>query len=236
MGAAGNGTTRTLIFVPTFSDRAALPGLAAEISAATPGAQLLIIDDGSEPAVAAPSDSCLLVRLPGNYGLGVSTHIAFRHALRWGYDALVRIDADGQHAPADVPRLVKALEAADVVVGLRTNANEASGFDGWGRRALKWYFSAVAGLLTGGRVPLDVNSGFFAANPLAMRKLVQTSFERFPEPEILVTACRAGLRVTSVPVQQRPRHHGRSTISVLSAFTIFFRFNIFALNVLLRGR
>lgn len=229
--------SQVLVFVPTLSDRTELPGILADVDALGAGYKALVIDDGSVPPVLLPAGRRLLVRLPANMGLGVCTHVAFDHALRHGYQAVVRIDGDGQHRVQDIPRVVAALTGADFVVGARTNPeNVAGGLDGLGRRLLKHYFSLMARLLTGGGVPTDVNSGFFAANVRAMRLLNQSLFERFPEPEIFISAYRLGLRVTSVPIEQRQRVEGRSRLGVLAGLRMFFRFNVFAVGQLLRRK
>lgn len=232
----GQAIDRILVFIPTFSDHAAIDDLVAAIAELGQVFVPLLVDDGSVPPVAVPGGRCLHARLPANMGLGVSTHIAFSHALRHGYTAVVRVDADGQHAVHDIPRLINALGDADFVVGVRTNHDSDGSLDGLGRRLMKAYFNMLARALTGGRVPHDVNSGFFAANREALRRLSRDTFERFPEPEIFVSACRADLRVVSVLVEQLPRRTGRSTLGMFAALRMFFRFNVFAFNRILRGR
>lgn len=233
---APNSDHAVLVFVPTYADRGAIPRIAAEVAQLGPGYRALIVDDGSDPPVERPDERCLHVRLNANYGLGVSTQIAFHHALRWRYQAVVRVDADGQHVLSDIPRLLEALKTADLVVGVRTNEDRSNTLDAGARRVMKAYFNFVARLMTGGGAPRDVNSGLFAANAVAMQRLSSVPLERFPEPQIAITACRAGLRVVSVPVQQRPRGEGRSSINVTAALGMFFRFNVFALTELMRPR
>lgn len=213
-----------------------LPRIVSEIAALGNGYRALVIDDGSDPPLQIAPGAHLMVRLPANMGLGVCTHIAFAHALRHGYAAAVRVDADGQHRVQDVPRLVAALAGADLVMGERTNQAVGGGLDGFGRRLLKRYYSLLARALTRGAISSDVNSGLFAVSPEAMRKLRSASFERFPEPEMFISAYRLGLRVTSVPVEQQRRTEGRSSLDVFASVLMFFRFNVFALGQLLRRK
>jgi len=58
--------------------------------------------------------------------------------------------------------------------------------------------------------------------------------ERFPEPELFVSACNAGLRVGSIEVEQRDRIEGRSTIHIFGALKMLFRFNVFVFGQLMR--
>lgn len=226
---------RILVFIPTFGDRMAIPGLLQEVAGLGSSYRALVVDDGSVPPVRVPAGSALRVRLPANMGLGVSTFVAFAHALRHGYDAVVRVDADGQHRIEDVPRLVAALRDADVVVGVRAN-HEVPGVTRMGHRLLKRYFAGIAAAMTKGAVSEDANSGCLAVNRRAMEALNATSFERFPEPEILVAAHRARLKISSVPIAQNERAHGKSSIGPGAAFMMFLRFNVFALAELLRRR
>lgn len=231
---------RILVFIPSFNDSTALPDLAAGVAALGPQYRSLLIDDGSSSEVlpGAPVQQGMQARLPANFGLGTCTHIALSHALRHGYAALVRVDADGQHAVTDIPRLLSLIESgtADVAVGVRVNHSVGRSAADLARRAMKAYFRLLARALTGGRAPRDVNSGFFAINRRAMAILSRTEFERFPEPEMFVTACRAGLTVVEVEVQQRARVDGETSLRAFAALRMFFRFNVFAFNEVLRGR
>ncbi|MBT4711437.1 MAG: glycosyltransferase family 2 protein [Alphaproteobacteria bacterium] len=226
-----------LVFVPTFNDNARASELAQEISAESPDYRSLVIDDGSATSVqsGAAGDTGLQVRLPDNFGLGTVTHIAFDHALSAGYSAVVRIDGDGQHRISDIPRLLEPIQdgTADLVVGTRTNHRARGSVL---RSAAKIYFSFLARAITRGRAPSDINTGFFAANRTAMALLNQFTLERYPEPQLIVIACREGLRVRQVDIEQQERLQGRSTLGVVQAMRMFYRFNVFVINELIRGR
>ncbi len=229
---------RVLVFIPSFNDGAALPGLVQSLGALGPRFQPLLIDDGSATPVVGPAleAECLHVRLPANFGLGLCTHIAFSHALRHQYAVVVRIDADGQHDVRDIARMVALLDSGDtdLVIGARSNQERRATPDNLARRLMKQYFTTFAALLTAGALPRDVNSGLFAVNAATMAALRGTTFERFPEPEMFIVAVRAGLRVVAVDVKQRPRREGRSTLGVVAALRLFFRFTVFAVGQVFR--
>ena len=227
---------RVLVFIPSFNDKAALPGLLAEIADLGHQYQPLVIDDGSPESVLPASlmSQCLHAKLPANFGLGVCTHIAFSHGLRRGYRAVVRVDGDGQHRVSDIPRLMQSIDDgdADLVAGVRVNQDRGPGF--LGRKIVKSYFSAFARRISRGCAPEDVNTGFFAANTGALERLNQVTLERFPEPEMYVSACREGLRVGSVSVEQRDRTEGQSTLRFFGGASMFFRFNVFVFGQIFR--
>jgi glycosyltransferase involved in cell wall biosynthesis len=227
---------RILVFIPSFGDGDSALRVAGEVRTRLPDCTVLIIDDGSHSGrVAATDDAHILtVRLADNFGLGVCTHVAIDHMLRHGYSILVRIDADGQHPGEEIVNLIAPIIAgnADVVVGTRTNhADDGDVL----RRAVKRYYNAVAAAVTHGRAPKDVNTGFFALNAEAGARIGGHLLERFPEPELFILACRVGLRLAEIGVAQQARETGRSTLTVFHAARMFYRFNMFVLNELIRA-
>lgn len=226
---------RVLVFVPSYNDHHTVSEVIKHVVDLGEEFRILIVDDGSEeafdPAVRA---SVLHFRMPDNFGLGACTHVAFDHAIAHGYNAVVRIDGDGQHSTDDIPRVLAPLleENADLVVGGR--ANPQSGMSVWPRRLTKGYYTWVAKLVTRGRAPRDVNTGFFAANRKAITTLNRFGLERFPEPQMFVLACRENLRVTEVSIEQKPRRMGRTTLGVMHALRMLYRFNVFVMGELLR--
>lgn len=226
--------------MPTLNDVEHLEAITDEINGLDGSFTVLVLDDGSSVPVkdAASESDHLHFRLPANFGLGVCTHIAFDHALHRGYQAVVRVDADGQHPVKMIPALLAKLNAgeADIVMASRSNRNHGSGWRLMISRFVRGYMSAMARLLTRGGVSGDVNSGFFAVNRNAMTFLNTCRLERFPEPQMYILACRHGLRVAEVPVEQMARKHGSSTLTFGHALRMVYRFNIFVLSELLQWR
>ena len=227
-----------LLFVPTLNDHEQAALVLGEASTASPRYRLLLIDDGSATPfdrTRGPADA-LYIRLPANFGLGVGVHVAFDHVLAAGYRAAVRLDGDGQHRVEDVDRLLAKLDSgeADIVVGSRSNHDENADPGAKLRSLTKRYFALVSRLLTKGRAPADVNTGFFAANRHAIAYLSKFHLERYPEPQLFVLACRGGLRLAEVEVEQRSRTSGRSSLGMLQALGMVYRFTVFALAEILR--
>ncbi len=231
---------RVLVFIPTFNDRDLLHELASEVKTIADHVTTLIIDDGSSPAIERPSlpDDCLLFRLPSNVGLGVCSHIAFDHALSHGYDCVVRLDADGQHPISQVSALLEPLQRgeADIVVAMRTNHSSHDRPDAVLRRMVKCYFSLLSRIITSGAAPKDVSSGFFVANRRALEALNATTLERYPEPQLYSHACRSGLLIREIRIEQEKRQHGTSTITYVRAIAMIYRFTVYAVAEVLRIR
>ncbi len=200
-----------LVVVPAWNEAASLPSVLREVAAAVPGAGVLVVNDGSSDATSAVARAhgAEVLDLPFNLGVGGAMRAGFRYALAYGYGVVVQVDADGQHDPRDVPRLVAALDEADIVIGARFA--ERSGYDvrgprRWAMRVLATSLSRLAhGSLT------DTTSGFRASGPLAIRLFaVHYPAEYLGDTvESLVIAARSGLRITQIGVTMRQRTAGR---------------------------
>src|SRR4051794_32096125 len=107
-----------LVVVPAWNEQDSVVATIAEIRESNPGVDVLVVDDGSVDATSerAAAAGALVCRLPFNLGVGGAMRTGYRYAQRHGYDAAVQVDADGQHDPRYVGRLVAALDHADVVV------------------------------------------------------------------------------------------------------------------------
>ncbi|QZN84789.1 glycosyltransferase family 2 protein [Cellulomonas sp. C5510] len=206
-------TQRLLVIVPAWNEREALPGVLAELAASLPHADVLVVNDGSTDGtadVARASGTAMVLDLPLNLGVGGAMRAGYRFAAREGYDAAVQVDADGQHDPADVARVVASLDelGADVVIGARfagVGSYTVRGPRRWAMQVL----SAVLSRSAGTRLT-DTTSGFRASN----RRAILLFADEYPAEylgdtvESLVIACRAGLVVRQVGVEMRARSGG----------------------------
>lgn len=201
------------MIVPAWNEREALPGVLAELATALPEADVLVVNDGSTDGtaeVARASGTAMVLDLPLNLGVGGAMRAGYRFALREGYDAAVQVDADGQHDPADVARVVAALDelGADVVLGARFAGVGSYSVRGPRQWAMK-LLSAVLSRSAGTRLT-DTTSGFRASN----RRAIALFANEYPAEylgdtvESLVIACRAGLVVRQVGVEMRARAGG----------------------------
>ena len=115
-----------LVIVPTYNERENLELIAHRLHTSVPEAHLLIVDDGSPDGTGAIADELAaagewvhVLHRSGKQGLGAAYLAGFRWAKDHGYDVVVEMDADGSHAPEQLPRLLAALEHADLVLGSR---------------------------------------------------------------------------------------------------------------------
>ena len=120
---------RTLVIIPTYNERAALPAAISRTRAAVPGADVLVVDDASPDgtghladAAATSDDSVHVLHRRAKEGLGRAYVAGFGWALERGYDLVVEMDADGSHRPEQLPGLLERAamaDAPDLVLGSR---------------------------------------------------------------------------------------------------------------------
>lgn len=213
---------RVLVVIPAWNEREAIGSVLQEIRETLPGVSVVVVDDGSVDGTAEIVQSMGIpaLRLPFNVGVGGAMRTGFLYAQRSGFDYVIQVDADGQHNPADVPRLLEQAGAGnDVVVGAR--------FSGVGdytvRGPRKWAMRLLSGTVSriSGTELRDVTSGFRLAGPRAIELFARSYPAEYlgDTVESLVQAHRAGLRIDQVPVAMRSRVAGTpSTNPIRSSF------------------
>lgn len=229
---------RILVVVPAFNEAASVGDVVREIHSNVADATVLVVDDGStdETGLVARHAGAEVARLPFNLGVGGAMRTGFRYALENDFDAVVQVDADGQHDPASVGELVSALAAADLVLGARfagIGDYRVRGPRQWAMRMLALILSRVAHTqLT------DTTSGFRASG----RRAIQVFAEHYPAEylgdtiETLVIASRSGLVVRQLPVAMRPRAAGRPSHNPAKAAIFLARAGLALVFALIRPR
>ena len=215
-------TDRVLVIVPTYNEIENLEHVLDRLHASVPSAGALVVDDGSPDGtgelaetLAAADDRVHVLRRPGKGGLGPAYVAGFRWAREHGYDVVVEMDADGSHAPEELPRLLTALADADLVLGSRYVPG--GGVTDWpahrlvlsrlGNRYTRWAL----------RLPLsDATGGYRAARGelIDLLHFDDVASEGYCfQVDWAWRAVRAGARVAEVPITFAERRFGRSKMS-----------------------
>jgi dolichol-phosphate mannosyltransferase len=214
------------LILPTYNEaeniealvRAVLPQLAGTGLEHT----VLVVDDGSPDGTGAVADR-LAAELPAVHvlhraakaGLGRAYLAGFEQALAGGAELILEMDSDFSHDPADLPRLIAAAGAADLVLGSRYVPG--GGVENWGalRRVLSrggsWYARTLLG------VPVrDLTGGFKCFNRRVLEGIdlegVHAGGYGF-QIELTFRAIQAGFTVTEVPILFRERREGHSKMT-----------------------
>ena len=202
-----NGTTpRLSIVIPAKDESESLASLLPKLHALHPDAEIIVVDDGSrdDTAETARRAGAGVISNPDSLGNGAAVKAGVR-AARGG--TIVCLDADGQHCPEDIARLLESkARGYDMVVGARTGASQAS----LGRHAANGLYNIMASWMVGHRIQ-DLTSGFRAVDTARFREFLHLLPNGFSYPTTITMAFfRAGYRVGYVPIQAN-RRQGRGS-------------------------
>ncbi|MCI0581405.1 MAG: polyprenol monophosphomannose synthase [Chloroflexi bacterium] len=242
--------TGAWVVLPTYDEAENLPGIAAAILRALPGATLLVVDDASPDGTGgladglAAADTRVRVRhRAGKQGLGRAYLDGFRVALDGGAGIVVQMDADWSHDPAVLPGLVEPIGAgrADLVIGSRYTKGGRVEDWGLGRRLISRGGSLFARIVLGLR-PSDLTGGFKAWRATTLAAIpfggIHAGGYVF-QIEMTHRASRAGARVVEVPITFRDRRVGHSKMSrriIVEALLVVIRLRADELLRRRRGR
>jgi len=198
------------LLLPARNEAANLATLLPRLQQACPGAEILVIDDGSVDDTAALCVQYRVQRLTHPYSMGNGAAIKTGARQATG-EILVFLDADGQHDPADIPRLLAKLdEGYDMAVGARDHTSQAS----LGRNLANRIYNRIASWMTNHRIA-DLTSGFRAVRADKFREFLYLLPNGFSYPTTITMAFfRAGYPVAYVPITAA-RRQGKSHLKPL---------------------
>lgn len=228
---------KVLVIVPAWNESRNVAVTVREIRNSSSTYDVLVIDDGStdDTAIQAKQAGAIVVTLPFNLGVGGAMRTGFTYAQRNNYEQAIQVDADGQHNPADIHKVLAGLADADISIGARFA--EVGEYTVRGPRRWAMVFLARTVSKVAKTRLTDVTSGFRAANRRAINQYVDYYPAEYLGDTIdsLVAACHAGLVATQVPVAMRPRAHGAPSQGPMGA-SIYLLRSVFALGLaMVRG-
>jgi dolichol-phosphate mannosyltransferase len=214
------------LILPTYNEaeniEAVVRASLAQLEKAGVPHTIVIVDDNSPDGTGQIADRLArqlepvrVLHRPGKQGLGRAYLAGFDVALGNGAELVMEMDADFSHDPADIPRLIAAAGAADLVLGSRYVPG--GGVVNWGflRRALSWGGCAYARILLG--LPVrDLTGGFKCFNARVLKSIDLTGVHADGygfQIEMTYRAVKAGFTVTEVPILFRERRVGQSKMT-----------------------
>ena len=212
-------TSSLLVIVPAYNEEGAVSGVIRSVREVLPGVRIIVIDDGSwdNTARVAERGGADVFRLPHHLGLGGAVQTGYRFAFEHDYQRVVRVDGDGQHNPADIKKLLEAMDQGDydMVTGSRflvPNGYPTRTMRRFGSLLFSWILHPILG-----KRMTDPTSGFVAVNRKALEVFSLSFPLEYPEIEALVVLKRKALRFSEVPTKMLPRRSGQSTINSWTA-------------------
>jgi glycosyltransferase involved in cell wall biosynthesis len=194
--------TNCAAVIPCFNESASLAPLVAALR--EPLAAVLVVDDGSTDATAslAQAAGARVVRHEHNLGKGAALKTGLSRVLALGCEWAVTLDGDGQHAPADLPALLRCAEETGALLVIGDRMHEARKMP-WLRRQVNRWMSRQLSQRAGRLLP-DTQSGFRLMH-LPTWAALSLNAKRFEvESEMLMAFLAAGHRVEFVPVRVFP--------------------------------
>lgn len=194
-----------LVVIPAYNEATVLAAVCATIPI---GWDVLVVDDGSTDNTAeiARQAGARVVQHHINRGLGGALRTGFRFAVENNYDAVLTMDADGQHTGADLPALMRALVAgAEVVIGARQLTAEIPSHRQWYNK-----FGTLFGNSLLGGLPVDSQSGMRALRTTAVQQMQLKCSRMEISSEIIAESFRLGLKVVEVPITVRYTNYSLS--------------------------
>jgi glycosyltransferase involved in cell wall biosynthesis len=204
------GTTTGLsVVMPAFNEAESIRPVIERVLAELPGAELIVVDDGSRDGTAGQIADLpvQVVRHPYNKGNGAAVKSGIRAATG---DWVLLLDADGQHSAEDVSELLRYRDDYDLVVGARPMDSQAT----WVRAAGNAALNRLASYVVGYEIP-DLTSGFRLMRREAIREFLHLLPNGYSYPTTS-TLCffKAGYSVRFVPLRARRRTGGKSNMKL----------------------
>jgi glycosyltransferase involved in cell wall biosynthesis len=206
---------KILVIIPAFNEEGSVEKVVAEVKEHLPQVDILVVNDGSSDLTSkkAKEAGAIVLDLPFNLGIGGAMQAGYKYAFEKGYDIAIQVDADGQHNPIEIPKLLKGLEEreVDMVIGSRF-IGDSEFKSSMMRRVGISIFSKAISLIVGQKIT-DPTSGFRAANQKTIRLFSTDYPQDYPEPEVLVLLHQCGLKMAEVPIVMNERYAGESSIT-----------------------
>jgi len=209
--------TKVSIIIPAYNETECVGDIVSKLRSLYPQYEVIVIDDGSTDSTVAEAQNAgaNVFSHPYNIGNGAAVKSGIRVA---SGDVLVFMDADGQHNPADIARLVEHLPEFDMVVGARSIRDQGSLSRAFGNKLLNWFASYVAKF----RIK-DLTSGFRAIKTTAARNFLYLLPNTYSYPTTLTLGVlRSGLSLKYLPVETSKRKAGKSQIRLMHDGVRFF--------------
>jgi hypothetical protein len=218
-----------LIIIPAYNEQGAIYQVVTGVRQAVPGADVLVINDGSvdNTACEAEAAGALVVQHPFNLGIGGAMQTGLKFAREQDYEFAIRLDGDGQHNANEIAHFVHVLRSrhADMVIGSRFLDRRVDWHIPWARRIGISYFRWGVSLLIGDRAT-DTTSGFCGMNRQAIELLATYLPQDYPDVESRVIVHKAGLRQMELPVNMRARTAGVSSINAWRSIYYAFKVSV----------
>jgi len=222
-GGGGLEAERALVIVPTYNERENIARLIESVLGQDTRLEILVVDDGSPDgtadivrAIKAQNPRVDILCRPKKMGLGTAYVAGFRWALERGYDFVFEMDADFSHDPNHLPEFLRAIQAADLVLGSRYREGKVTVVNWPIARLILSYFANVYARRVTGLEVWDATGGFKCFRRAVLEAIdlnkVRSNGYAF-QIEMSYRASKRGFRIIEIPIVFVDRTEGQSKMS-----------------------
>lgn len=210
------------VLIPAYNEEATIAAVVRRVLKIPSVSTCVVMDDGSTDKTAslARHAGAKVISYPKNRGRDIAIRIGLRFAVKRGFERVVLLDADGQHNPADILKLLKQLANYDVAIGSRFQGSGSTQISTV--RSIGSFLIRTALKLAYGRTVRDPTSGFRAYTKRVVELLARDYPIGFSEPETIMRFLREGIRFVEIPVSMQPRITGSSYMTFFKSISLIF--------------
>jgi glycosyltransferase involved in cell wall biosynthesis len=213
------GPDSLLVLIPCYNEEGSIADVIADIRRVLPRVPILVVDDASADGTASVASDAgtTVLTLAHHLGLGGAVQAGYKLGFELGFEYVIRVDGDGQHSAADIPKLFDVLRESGAQMVIGSRYIEQRRYTNWVRRAGIAVFRTLLRPILG-RPVSDPTSGFVGVNREALALFAKSFPLEYPEIEALVVLQRKAFRFEEVSCSVRPRQAGKSSITAVKSF------------------
>lgn len=214
---------RIAVIIPARDEEKNIGSVIEDVRIHLPEASIIVVDDQSRDRtseVAARYSNTFTLKSPVKLGIGGAVQLGIQYAYAKNFEVFLRMDADGQHDAAYLPKMLNALKLKTLVVGSRSQKN-FSASSNLIRKLGSRYFSGLFFFFLHEELP-DPTSGYICFGRDIAALFSNFLPSDFPEIEMEVLLLKAGYKIYSIPTEMRIRQNGKSSIDIIHSLVYVF--------------
>lgn len=215
---------RVLIVIPAYNEEKNIKRVVDKIVEDYPEYEYIVINDGSKDSTAevCKDNGYNLIDLPVNLGLSGAFQTGLKYAYAKGFDCAVQFDADGQHRPEYINKMLSEIQHGyDIVIGSRFVEKKKP----CSIRMIGSFLISLAMRITTGQRIKDPTAGMRMFNKAMIREFAR-NMNYGPEPDTVAYVIRRGARVKEVQVEMDDRIEGESYLNITTSMSYMIRMGI----------
>lgn len=221
---------RVLIIIPAYNEEDAILPTLRKLTQQNKFDYIVINDGSSDNTQKILEENHFHhISLPVNLGIGGAMQTGYKFAFRNNYDYAIQLDADGQHDPADLEKLVNEIKIANVDMVIGSRFVEKTNYKGAvSRRIGIYYFYFMLRMMTNLKIT-DPTSGYRIVNKKVIEEFARSYPVDYPEVEVIVRLAKKKYRIKEIKVEMNQRQGGKSSITPLKSIYYMIKVTFFSI-------